>query len=557
MTVLPSAQDRRRVVIERVAPEIDEGRFPIKRTVGEEVVVEADIFADGHDVLSGVLLYRHAEESEWRECPLEELTNDRWRGAFVVDRLGRYLYTVRAWVEPFATWQRDLRKKVDAGADVSVELLVGAASVTEAAGRFAGGQAAALRALAETLANDTTAADAVAHETQVKAALDPGLGDLMSARADAEAVTTYCRELEVVVDPERARFGAWYEFFPRSCVENDPAKDHATLQDCFSRLEYVAGMGFDVVYLPPIHPIGHSHRKGPTTTPAPRPAIPAVPGPSAPRRAATTPSIPSLGTLGRLAGLHRPGPESSGLQVALDLAFQCSPDHPWVTEHPEWFRRRPDGTVQYAENPPKKYEDIYPLDFDTARLARTLAGTRPRGVLLDRAGRAHLPRGQPPHQAVRLLGMADPRRSRREHPDIIFLAEAFTRPKVMYRLAKVGFTQSYTYFTWRNTKWELTEYFTELTQTPVRRVLPAQPLAEHAGHPDGVSADRRAPGVRHPADPRRHPRRQLRHLRPRVRAERERAAGARQRGVPGFGEVPGATLGSRPAGQPTAGHHPA
>src|SRR5665811_278028 len=279
MTATPIDQESPRIVIESVVPEIECGRFPIKRTLGEDVVVEADIFADGHDVLAAVLLYRHLDETGWRRAPLEELVNDRWRGRFTVDRLGRYVYTLRAWVDPFATWRRDLAKKVEAGVEVDVDLRVGAALVAEVLKRASGRRKTALRALAATLSGGTvkdrrasggSATQArrieATLEHRIEAALDPALADLMAEHPDLEGATTYPRELEVVVDPVRARFGAWYEFFPRSCVEDDPQVDHATLNHCHSRLEYVAGMGFDVVYLPPIHPIGHRHRKGPNNT---------------------------------------------------------------------------------------------------------------------------------------------------------------------------------------------------------------------------------------------------------------------------------------------------
>ena len=461
MTMPSAEQERRRVVIEGVAPEIDGGRFPIKRTAGEEVVVEADIFADGHDVLAAEILYRGAGEQEWQVSPLEPLVNDRWRGSFVVPDVGRSLYTLRAWIDPFATWRRDLLKRIDAGTDVTLELKVGAVLVAQAAQRASAEQAAALRTWSAILDDG-----AATHEAKVEAALDPRLAESMAALTDPEGATTYPRELEVVVDPERARFGAWYEFFPRSCVEGDPAKQHATLSDCASRLEYVAAMGFDVVYLPPIHPVGHSHRRGPNNAADPAPADPGSPWAIGSEAGGHDAVDPRLGTPADVRVFIARADEL-GLQVALDLAYQCSPDHPWVTGHPEWFRRRPDGTVQYAENPPKKYEDIYPLDFDTSdwralwqELARVVFFWIEQGVRIFRVDNPHTKPFAFWEWLIRLV--------KAEHPDIIFLSEAFTRPKVMYRLAKLGFTQSYTYFTWRNTKWDLTEYFTELTRTEVK-----------------------------------------------------------------------------------------
>ncbi|MCZ7664725.1 MAG: alpha-1,4-glucan--maltose-1-phosphate maltosyltransferase [Thermoleophilia bacterium] len=451
-------QDRRRVVIEAVTPEIDGGRFPIKRTVGEEVVVEADIFTDGHDALSAVLLHRHAGETTWRQAPLEELVNDRWRGRFAVDRLGRHLYTVRAWVDHFGTWRRDLEKKVEAGLDVTVDLQAGATTVADAAGRASDEHAAALRSLGRALVDPGTG-----RQAQVEAAFDRHLADLMAAHPEPDEATTYPRELEVAVDRERARFSAWYELFPRSCVENLAGAAHATLADCGSRLEYVAGMGFDVVYLPPIHPTGRSHRKGPNNVTTASPEDPGSPWAIGSEAGGHDSVEPRLGTLADVRAFIARA-EQLNLEVALDLAYQCSPDHPWVKEHPDWFHRRPDGTVRYAENPPKKYEDIYPLNFDTPdwralwqELARIVFFWIEQGVRIFRVDNPHT---KPFAFWEWLIGTV-----KAEHPDVIFLSEAFTRPKVMYRLAKLGFTQSYTYFAWRNTRWELTEYFTELTDT--------------------------------------------------------------------------------------------
>lgn len=465
MTAQRIDKERGRIVIACVVPEVDGGRFPIKRTLGEEVVVEADVFADGHDVLSATLLYRHADETTWRETPLEETVNDRRRGRFTVDRLGRFLYTLRAWVDPFATWRRDLAKKVEAGVDIGVDLRAGAALVAGAQDRMLGTQKAALRALSANLVDGIAKDDAATFGDRIEAALDPRLAELMAACPDLEGATTYPRELEVVVDPVRARFGAWYEFFPRSCVEDSPHTDYATLADCRSRLKYVAEMGFDVVYLPPIHPIGHSHRKGPNNTSTVAPGDPGSPWAIGSEAGGHDAVDPRLGTPADVRAFIGQA-EQLGLQVALDLAYQCSPDHPWVAEHPHWFRWRPDGTVQYAENPPKKYEDIYPIDFDTSdwralwqELARLVFFWIEQGVRIFRVDNPHT---KPFAFWEWLITTV-----KAEHPDIIFLAEAFTRPKVMYRLAKLGFTQSYTYFTWRNTKWELTEYFTELTRTQV------------------------------------------------------------------------------------------
>ncbi|HXF57551.1 MAG TPA: alpha-1,4-glucan--maltose-1-phosphate maltosyltransferase [Actinomycetota bacterium] len=435
------------MVIEAVQPQVDCGRFPIKRVVGERVVVEADVFADGHDAVAAALRYRRADEPEWHEVPMEPLGNDRWRGAFTVTEVGRYRYTLRGWVDRFGTWGRDLEKKLEAGQDVSVELMGGARLVARAARRARGEARRALRRWARTLE--------AGGEEAVAAALDPELRALVEAHPDRRLATAYGRELEVVVDRERARFGAWYEFFPRS-ASPEPGRP-GTLADAAERLSYVARMGFDVVYLPPIHPIGRTHRKGRNNALEAGPGDPGSPWAIGSEAGGHTAVHPELGTLedfDRFVARAR----ELGLEVALDLAYQCSPDHPWVEEHPEWFRRLPDGSVQYAENPPKKYQDIYPLDFETHawealwdELRAVVEFWVARGVRIFRVDNPHTK----PFAFWEWL-IDDVKAA---HPDVIFLAEAFTRPTVMYRLAKLGFTQSYTYFAWRNTKWELEQYF--------------------------------------------------------------------------------------------------
>jgi starch synthase (maltosyl-transferring) len=447
-------EGRKRVVIEGVKPEIDCGRFPIKRVLGETVVVEADVFTDGHDMLTAVLRYWR-EGANWTEVPMQLLVNDRWRGEFPVTELGRYRYTIRAWVDRFGTWQRDLAKKVEAGLDVSVELQMAVEMVARAATRSSGAGRRKLRVVASLL----DAGDERARE----AALDPELTGLMDAVPDRRQVTSYGRDLEVVVDRERARFSSWYEMFPRS-ASPEPGR-HGTFKEVEARLPYVSGMGFDVLYLPPIHPIGESHRKGKNNATTPEPSAPGSPwaiGSPEGGHTAVHSDLGSIQDFDRLVERAR----DFGLEVAMDLAYQCSPDHPWVAKHPEWFRHRPDGTIQYAENPPKKYEDIYPLDFETQawrELWDELKGVVDfwisHGIRIFRVDNPHT-------KPFTFWGWLI-EGVKAEHPDVIFLAEAFTRPKVMYRLAKLGFTQSYTYFAWRNAKWELESYFTELTQTDV------------------------------------------------------------------------------------------
>lgn len=458
--VRPDPGDRcLRVVIEHVQPEIDGGRFPIKRVVGERVVVEADAFADGHDELSCVLRVRAAEEATWREIPMRALPNDRWRGEFRVERLGRYLYTVEAWPDPFHTWSRDLVRRLEAGQDVSVDLQIGAQLVEAATARAEGQDADALR----------DAARALTSAQGDHTALSEKLRRLMARHPDRSLATRYERELEVLVDRPRARFGAWYELFPRS-TSPQPGS-HGTLKDVEGRLRYVAGMGFDVLYLPPIHPIGRAFRKGANNSVDPKPGDPGSPWAIGGAEGGHRSVHPQLGTLEDFRLLLRAA-ERHGLEVAMDLAFQVSPDHPYVREHPEWFRARPDGTIQYAENPPKKYQDIYPFDFECEQwqsLWRELHDVVEfwveQGVRIFRVDNPHT---KPFAFWEWLL-----REVREHHPDVIFLSEAFTRPRVMYRLAKLGFNQSYTYFAWRNEAWELRQYLTELARTDVREYLRA------------------------------------------------------------------------------------
>ena len=450
-----------RVIIEGVEPEIDGGRFPAKRTVGEEVVVGADIFADGHDVLAAALRYRHASSEEWAEAPLTALVNDRWTGSFRVTQLGRYEYSLLAWIDRFASWCKELSKKAGAGQDVASELLEGAELVRQTADRAGGADGDWLRLQADALAR--TADQAV----RVQAALDPALLTVMARHADRATGLVYPKALPVRVDRERARFGTWYEMFPRSAA-SEPGR-HGTFKDVEKRLPYVADMGFDVLYLPPVHPIGRAFRKGPNNSLTAGPDDPGSPWGIGGAEGGHKAVHPHLGTLADFDHLLARA-RDFGIEIALDVAFQCSPDHPYVKEHPDWFRHRPDGTIKYAENPPKKYQDIYPIDFECAdwrglwqELLDVILFWAGRGVRIFRVDNPHTK----PFRFWEWLI----REAQQRSPDSIFLAEAFTRPKVMKYLAKSGFTQSYTYFTWRNNKHELTEYFTELTQTAVREYM--------------------------------------------------------------------------------------
>jgi starch synthase (maltosyl-transferring) len=448
---------RKRVIIEGVAPEIDGGLFPVKRTVGDRLRVEADIVADGHEVLAAELLYRRAVEPEWHAVPMQSLVNDRWRGEFTVTELGRYHYTIQAWIDRFRTWQRDLEKKADAGQDVAVELLIGAELVAEAQQRASRRDAEGLGEWAEALRRAGKPA------ARLETALDPELTLVMGRYPDRRFITVYDKALPLVVDPVKARYSTWYELFPRSCSP-EPGR-HGTFQDCELRLPYIAHLGFDVLYFPPIHPIGRTHRKGKNNVPRCTPEDVGSPWGIGSPEGGHKAVHPRLGTLEDFRRLLARAREY-GIDIALDIAFQVSPDHPYVKEHPRWFRWRPDNTVQYAENPPKKYEDIYPFDFETEdweelwqELKSIFLFWIDQGVRLFRVDNPHT---KPFRFWEWALGEI-----KEAYPETIFLSEAFTRPKVMYRLAKLGFSQSYTYFAWRNTKWELMQYFTEMTKTEV------------------------------------------------------------------------------------------
>jgi starch synthase (maltosyl-transferring) len=451
----PEGEGRSRVVIGAVTPEIDAGRFPIKRVLGETVWVEADVFTDGHDEISADLRWRREDEDRWHEAPMEDLENDRWGASFrVTERVG-YRYTVRGWVDRFKTWAHDLEKRLAADQDVTIDLLIGAELVEEAAARADGPDGERLDAYAKLLRGDAAMFE------RAEAALADELAILMRRHGQQRFATEHPRELLVRVDRERAGFSSWYELFPRS-ASPDPDR-HGTLADAIERVPYVDALGFDVLYLPPIHPIGETARKGKDNFPEAEVGDVGSPwaiGSSDGGHKAVHPELGTVADVTRLAEACR----ERGIDLALDLAFQCSPDHPYVTEHPEWFRHRPDGTIQYAENPPKRYQDIYPFDFESEdwwglwqELLSIVEFWVDAGVSIFRVDNPHT---KPFPFWEWLIGEIHA-----DHPDVIFLSEAFTRPKVMAQLAKLGFTQSYTYFAWRNTAWELRDYFEELTGT--------------------------------------------------------------------------------------------
>lgn len=468
-------EGRRRVVIESVRPEVDVGRFAVKRCVGDKVKVEADVFCDGYDRVACRLRWRREDDATWQDVAMTPLVNDRWRGEIVVTAPGAHRYSVLAWVDHFASWRAELSRRVDAE-DIRSSLRHGAELVTTAAERASSTEAddqRRLREFAVALRNETDPA----RGQQIGA--DPLLGELMDRHPDRSLATAFERELPLWVDRPRARCGAWYEMFPRSCVAGDAV--HGSFASCIERLPYVAAMGFDVLYLPPIHPIGESRRKAPNNTApaadtqksavavrlsADNPGSPWAIGGAEGGHTAIHPQLGSLDDFRQLMAKAR----QLDIELALDFAIQCSPDHPWVREHPQWFRHRHDGSIQYAENPPKKYQDIYPLDFETAdwralwsELKSVLDFWIAEGVAIFRVDN--------PHTKAFLFWEWLIGEVHRDHPEVLFLAEAFTRPHVMQRLAKLGFSQSYTYFAWRNTKRELTDYFTELTRDDVREYL--------------------------------------------------------------------------------------
>jgi starch synthase (maltosyl-transferring) len=449
---------RERVAIEGVRPEVDGGRFPAKAVAGQRFVVEADVFAEYEPIVSCVLLYRRERDEDWRESPMHGHGVDHKAGEFVVKELGTYCYTLEAWIDHFETWRRALRRKVQARQDVSAELIMGAALVEGAAGRARGQDSAQLRAAASQMKSEDAARE------RVKTALSRALAGLVRRYPDRSNVTRYDRELLVTVDAPKALFSAWYELFPRSWSP-EPGR-HGTFKDLESVLPYVSGMGFDVLYLPPIHPIGSTHRKGKNNALTAKPDDPGSPWAIGSEEGGHKSVHPALGTLEdfrRFVDRAR----KRGLDVALDIAFQCSPDHPYVKEHPEWFRKRPDGSIQYAENPPKKYEDIYPFDFESPDWRALWDELRSVFLFWAKHG-VHIFRVDNPHTKPFRFWQWVIAEVKREHPDAIFLSEAFTRRRLMERLAKCGFTQSYTYFAWETTKADLTAYFTELNIAPVK-----------------------------------------------------------------------------------------
>jgi starch synthase (maltosyl-transferring) len=486
-------EGRKRIVIEEIQPSVNDGRHPAKRILGDLVEITAAIFGDGHDHVAARLLYRHASQRKAQATPFAALTNDLWSATFTADKLGLWYFTIEAWIDHFDTWTHDLAKRLaaqaDSAQDIPLALRIGAIHLDAAASR-AKAKSADAKKLTAAAANLRSLAD------QDLALYDsPITTDLIALVAkypDFSFATKHFTELPLWVDRERARFSSWYELFPRSA---GPHGQHGTLRDVAARVPEIAAMGFDVLYMPPIHPIGTAFRKGRNNSTTPEPNDVGSPWAIGAPEGGHTAILPELGTLADFDALVHTA-QSHNIDIALDIAFQCSPDHPWVAAHPAWFSHRPDGSIQYAENPPKKYQDIYPLNFESSDwrgLWDALYGVFKFWV--DRGVRVF--RVDNPHTKALPFWEWCIAEVHKTAPDTLFLAEAFTRPHVMYSLAKGGFTQSYTYFTWRTGKAELQEYFEEICNPPVSdffrpNVWPNTPDILHAQFQIDDLAQRRA-----------------------------------------------------------------
>lgn len=444
-----------RITIEEVYPELDGGRFPVKRVVGDVMDVWADIYTDGTFALSAVVLYRAADDAGWSEAPMTLVDNDRWLGHVPLTRNTMVTYTIAAWRDVWESWRADFQKKVKAGLDVGLEVAEGRRFIEQAARQNQGDARRALEAVVARF-HTLDGADAIAY------ALSDEPRAVMKAYGERAYLSRYPRDLQVFVDRRAARFSSWFEIFPRS-ASPDPGRP-GTLRDVVGLLPMVRDMGFDVLYFPPIHPIGRSNRKGANNTLNAGPDDPGVPYAIGAEEGGHDAIDPMIGTLDDFRALVAEA-KGHGIEIALDFAVQCSPDHPWIREHPQWFYWRPDGSIRYAENPPKKYQDIVNVSFYRESYPDLWFALRDV-VLFWCAEGVRIFRVDNPHTKPFPFWEWLIAEVRKRHPDAIFLAEAFTRPKLMRRLAKLGFSQSYSYFTWRNGKGELTEYLWELTHGP-------------------------------------------------------------------------------------------
>jgi len=447
---------RKRVIIEKISPEIDAGRYPVKRVPGEKMGIRANVISDGHDIMTVMLLYRHESMKDWNQKELTLLYNDEWISDFTVHKKGTYFYTVNAWIDSFKTWRAGINKKIKAGVDISVDLEIGVNILEQAAARATDMDAQDLKNAAESLREKKP--------DFVRIYEEDFLEKIVSKYPDPELVSSYGSELKVLVEREKALFSSWYEMFPRSC--SGTLLKHGTFKDCESCLPEIKEMGFDVIYFPPIHPIGEVNRKGRNNALIAGPGDFGSPWAVGSKYGGHKSVNPLLGTMEEFEYLVKRA-DMFGIEIALDIAFNCAPDHPYLTEHPAWFNWKPDGSVQYAENPPKVYEDIAPFFFECEDWIDLWEELKSVFVFWINKG-VRIFRVDNPHTKPFFFWEWVTGEIKKDYPDVIFLAEAFTRPKMMYHLAKAGFTQSYTYFTWRNTKQELEEYLTELTRTELR-----------------------------------------------------------------------------------------
>lgn len=455
MRINGGVDGRKRIVIQHVKPQIDEGKFPAKRVVGESVDVTAEIFIDGHEHINANVLWKKEGDPNWNITPMSIAENDLWKGTFSTEVIGTYIFTVEAWVDHFETWQENLKKKVKEGVDVSVEFKIGVEYLTEVFPYLNENELKGLQEWKSRLLSKKPV------EEKIAAMENSQLSQIMRGYTRQRNPCLYPKELKIISCKKKALFSSWYEMFPRSS-----GTQHGTFKELVHKLPEIVEMGFDVLYLPPIHPIGRTNRKGKNNAIQCLSKDPGSPWAIGSSEGGHDAVNPELGTLDDFRQFVAEA-ERLGIDIALDLAFQCSPDHPYVKKHPKWFKWRPDGTIQYAENPPKKYEDIIPFNFETdlweslwIELKRVVLFWVKQGIKIFRVDNPHTK----PFVFWKWL-IAE---VKAKDPEIIFLSEAFTRPKVMQYLAKVGFDQSYTYFTWRNTKCELIEYVTELTKTEMR-----------------------------------------------------------------------------------------
>jgi len=447
-----------RVIITNVSPVVEGGHFPAKTVINDDIPITADIFGDGHDEVAASVFVKHQTDTDWREIPMRFVINDHWKAVLPADKLGFYEFEVIGWIDHFATWRKGLKKKFEAGQDILIELKIGAELLEHAAALADDPAKAKLQQWIQLFKNPASP------EAGVELALSDDIYQTMYYYRQKDFITAYPQIFKIEVERKRAGFSTWYELFPRSVAAEEGK--HGTFKDVLALLPRVAQMGFDVLYFPPIHPVGEKNRKGKNNSLTSQPGEPGSPWAIGNRKGGHKAINPDLGTLADFKKLVAAA-RKLDIEIAMDIAYQCAPDHPYVKEHPQWFKWRPDGTVQYAENPPKKYEDILPFNFETddwenlwKELKSVIDYWIDAGISVFRIDNPHT-------KSLRFWEWMI-REVRKQHPETIFLAEAFTRPRVMERLAKAGFNQSYTYFTWRNEKWEIEQYMNELTKTDMR-----------------------------------------------------------------------------------------